>query len=71
MKLWPIPQDLDEHISLMLSAEHKPRFHYRYDIIKLTFRDRNNGQNAKAMQLLSMMGEESPQAWIRPGSQLV
>ena len=67
MKLWPIPQDLDDDISMILSAEHKGKDHYRYDIIKITYRDKNHGQKAKAIQLLSMKGEESPQAWIRPG----
>lgn len=60
MKLWPIPQDVDDDISMTLTAEHKEKEEYIYDIIKLTFRDRNNGQQAKAIQLLSMMGEESP-----------
>jgi hypothetical protein len=59
MKLWPIPQDLDDNVSMMLSVEYKERFHYKYDIIKLTFRDKNRGQRHKAIQLISMTGEES------------
>jgi hypothetical protein len=58
MKLWPIPQDLDEEISMTLSAEHKEKEQYKYDIVKITFRNRHNGQNAKAIQLISMTGEE-------------
>ena len=59
-KLWTIRQDLDNDVSMMLSAEHKEKDKYKYDILKLTFRNKNNGQQAKAIQLLSMMGEERP-----------
>lgn len=57
-KLWTIPQDLDDNVSMMLSAEHKEKNQYKYDLIKLTFRDKNRGQNAKSIQLLSMPGED-------------
>jgi hypothetical protein len=58
--LWPFPQDLDNDVSLMLSAEHKEKKPYSYDIIKLTFRNKHYGQQGKAIQLLSMKGEEDP-----------
>jgi hypothetical protein len=57
MKLWPIPQDLDDDISMTLTAEHKEKEQYKYDIIKLTFRNKHNGQQAKAIQLLSIKAE--------------
>jgi hypothetical protein len=59
-KLWPFPQDLDNDVSIMLTAEHKEKDKYRYDIIKLTFRNKHYGQQGKAIQLLSMKGEEDP-----------
>jgi hypothetical protein len=59
MILWPVPQDLDEDISMLLSAEHKEKEIYKYDIIKLTFRNRHNGQQAKAIQLYSRKTEEA------------
>jgi len=57
MKLWPIPQDLDNDINMMLSAEYKEKEGYKYDIIKRTFRNRHNGQQAKVIQLLSIKAE--------------
>jgi hypothetical protein len=60
MKLWPTPQDLDDDISMILSAEHKEKEGYNYDIVKLTFRNRHNGQQHKAIQLLSRRGEGRP-----------
>jgi hypothetical protein len=65
MKLWPIPQDVDEEISMMLSIKHScSKKDYIYDTINLTFRDKNRGQNAKAIQLLSMPGEIDPDEWL-------
>jgi hypothetical protein len=65
MKLWPIPQDVDDEISMMLSIKHScSQKDYIYDTINLTFRDKNRGQNAKAIQLLLMPGEIDPDEWL-------
>jgi len=58
MKLWTTPQDVDDEISMMLSAEFKEKEQYQYHIIKLMFRDKNKGKRHKAIQLISMTGAE-------------
>jgi hypothetical protein len=58
MKLWPIPQDLDEEFNMILSAEYKQKDKYGYEIVKLTLRNRHNGQQAKALQLITLKKEE-------------
>ena len=57
MKLWPVPQDLDENFNMVLSAEYKQKDKYEYQIVKLTIRNRHNGQQHKALQLVCMRKE--------------
>jgi hypothetical protein len=53
-----VPEDLDDDISMRLSAEYRCKDKYGYEIVKLTIRNRHNGQQAKALQLITLKTEE-------------